>query len=63
MQDRESGAVPTLNLKQIGIQLGLGYSTILHKYREFRSNRKVKGGALICSLQKRRKYRKSLEIE
>lgn len=63
MQDKERGSIPTNNLKQIGKQLKLGYSTILHKYREFRAFHKVKGGALISSLQKRRKYKKSLMIE
>jgi hypothetical protein len=51
------------SLKIIGERLGLGYSTILHKYREYRATRKVKGGALIASINQKRKYRKSKEIE
>jgi hypothetical protein len=51
------------SLKIIGEKLGLGYSTILHKYREYRATRKVKGGALIASINQKRKYRKSKEIE
>ena len=43
--------------------LGLGYSTILHKYREYRATKKVKGGALLASLNQKRKYSKSKEIE
>lgn len=50
-------------LKQIANQLGLGYSTILHKYREFRANKKVKAGTLISSRQRKRKYKKSLMVE
>ena len=60
---KEQGQNPPYNLKEIGVKLGLGYSTILHKYREYRSKRIVKGGALIESLQKKRKYKKSLQTE
>jgi transposase len=63
MAHKDDGKNPRYNLKEIGVQLQLGYSTILHKYREYRANKKVKGGALIASLQKKRKYRKSVEIE
>lgn len=62
-KQKEEGKNPQFNLKEIGQQLQLGYSTILHKFREFRATKKVKGGALIASLQKKRKYRKSVEIE
>lgn len=31
--NREEGKNPKYNLKEIGQQLHLGYSTILHKYR------------------------------
>jgi hypothetical protein len=51
------------NLKTIADRLELGYSTILHKFREFRANKKVKAGALIASMQKKRKYKKSLLVE
>lgn len=57
---KQEGKNPQFNLKQIGQQLQLGYSTILHKFRQFRATKKVKGGALIASLQKKRKYRKSI---
>jgi hypothetical protein len=50
-------------LKSIGEKLGLGYSTILHKYREYRATNKVKGGALIAAMHHKRKYKKSREIE
>ena len=50
-------------LKKIASELGLGYSTILHKYREFRANKKVKAGTLIASRQRKRKYKKSLLVE
>ena len=50
-------------MKAIGEKLGLGYSTILHKYREYRATKKVKGGALLLSLNQKRKYKKSKEIE
>jgi len=50
-------------LKKIATELGLGYSTILHKYREFRANKKVKAGTLIASRQRKRKYKKSLLVE
>lgn len=51
------------SLKSIGEKLGLGYSTILHKFREFRATKKVKGGALIQAMHQKRKYKKSREIE
>ena len=59
MRTKEKGESPMQNLKEIGGRLGLGYSTILHKFREYRSKRIVKGGALIESLWMKRKYRKS----
>lgn len=62
-EDKDKGINPLLNLKEIGQKLDLGYSTILHKFREFRQNKVVKGGALIESLQKKRKYRKSMDVE
>ena len=52
----------TISLKTIGKELQLGYSTVLHKFREFRATKKVKGGALIASLKKKRQYRKSKHI-
>ncbi len=51
-----------MNLKEIADLLGLGYSTILHKFREFRANKKVKAGMLISVTQMKRKYRKSLKV-
>ena len=42
--------------------LNLGYSTILHKYSEFRKTGEITTGELIGSLQQKRKYSKSLEI-
>ena len=50
------------SLKGIAKFLGLGYSTILHKYREYRANKRVKAGALITCTQMKRKYKKSLLI-
>ena len=44
------GSLHELNLKMIGKNLELGYSTILHKFREFRANKWVKGGVLVISL-------------
>ncbi len=62
--DDESDKVKEMeSLKSIGEKLGLGYSTILHKFREFRATKKVKGGALIAALNQKRKYKKSKEIE
>ncbi len=52
-----------IKLKEISEQLGLGYSTVLHKYKQFKKTNKVKGGALIQSKFQKRKYKKSLEIE
>ena len=51
------------SLRSIGQRLGLGYSTILHKFRQFRATHKVKGGVLISSTQTKRKYKKSRQIE
>lgn len=51
------------SLKSIGERLGLGYSTILHKFRQFRATKKVKGGALIAAINQKRKYKKSKDIE
>jgi hypothetical protein len=62
MNEKEEGCNQFWNLKVIARQLELGYSTILHKFREFRVNRKVKAGALIACMQKKRKYKKSLRI-
>lgn len=33
MSQKEEGKNPQWNLKEIGQHLGLGYSTILHKFR------------------------------
>lgn len=40
------------NLKAIAAHLELGYSTILHKFREYRANKIVKAGALISSCRR-----------
>ena len=62
--EMENSADVKLNsLKEIGKHLGLGYSTILHKYRQYRATKKVKGGALIQAMNQKRKYKKSRQIE
>lgn len=50
------------SLKEIADHLNLGYSTVLHKFREFRVTKKVRAGALVASMQYKRKYRKSIQI-
>jgi hypothetical protein len=61
---RSKGEVPVdVTLRQIGIDLGLGYSTILHKFKEFKDNREVKGGFLLEMGDAKRKYKKSFQIE
>jgi hypothetical protein len=61
--DEEDSRFEYGSLKAIGEKLGLGYSTILHKYREYRATKKVKGGALIAAMHHKRKYKKSQKIE
>jgi hypothetical protein len=40
----------------------LGYSTIIHKYKEFQESKRVKTGVRVEAHIKKRKYKKSYEI-
>ena len=52
-----------INLREIARDLELGYSTVLHKLKEFKDNKEVKGGFLLELGDSKRKYKKSVEVE
>jgi hypothetical protein len=52
----------TLTLKDVSKIADLGYSTILHKYRDYRNKGMVEKGLLLQCKDVKRKYTKSLVI-
>jgi thiamine monophosphate synthase len=52
-----------LTLKDIGKIVDLGYSTVLHKYKDYREKGEVQKGLLLVCKDFKRKYTKSLVIE
>lgn len=62
-ENKQKGNPDISNLKEISQKLELGYSTILHKFKEFKEKKEVKGGYLLEIGDSRRKYKKSVDVQ